>query len=211
MPDPLTSAELSEVRKRWEAINPDRASFSEAVKDKTLMTFGKLANDIPRLLATVEKYRNHIELATDKLATQDIFLESKASVIETLKKDVCGLVAAESEYETTIATLRARLAALESENYTDLMDQMTEAWGEGCYKLNREEVFAFISSRYTHKPTTRLRARLAKAVAVVEAAKKVGYMKDGIPGSKTFGEIHAVPPKAVGEMLEALTLWEEGA
>jgi hypothetical protein len=56
-----------------------------------------------------------------------------------------------------IATLRAELDKLRAENYTDLLDQMDEAWGQ-ARTIGREEVTAFLVSRMTHTPTTRLRA-----------------------------------------------------
>lgn len=49
---------------------------------------------------------------------------------------------------------------LGEENYTDLLDQMDEAWGV-TGSVNLAEIRAFIESRMVHKPTASLREKIA--------------------------------------------------
>lgn len=62
-----------------------------------------------------------------------------------------------------------RIATLEAENYSDLMDQMDEAWGS-AHSIGRNEIEAFILSRSVHRPTTKLRERIAELEALIDAA-----------------------------------------
>lgn len=58
-----------------------------------------------------------------------------------------------------------QLARERDENYSDLLDQMDECWGKGHYEVDSAEVRAFLESRIVHKPTTRLRQRVAQLEA----------------------------------------------
>jgi len=73
---------------------------------------------------------------------------------------------------------RQECERLRAENYHDLLDQMEERWGPmngggPCDTIGRVEVQAFLESRATHRPTTRLRERLAKAESALRACADV--------------------------------------
>jgi len=67
-----------------------------------------------------------------------------------------------TEWEDTVTFVCEMLlenARLRDEQYTDLLDQMQEAWGPETYgDVGRCEVRAFLQSRIVHMPTTSLRA-----------------------------------------------------
>ena len=73
-------------------------------------------------------------------------------------------VATRDNFDTfnMIRVLAVDVEALErvsDENYTDLLDQMDEAWGTAM-EIGRPEINAMIESRIVHRPTTSLRQRL---------------------------------------------------
>jgi hypothetical protein len=71
---------------------------------------------------------------------------------------------------------RAEIARLRAENYSDLLDQMDEAWGtvdEGSSDVGRVELQAFLETRSVHKPTTRLREELDRLLL------RVTQLEDG--------------------------------
>jgi hypothetical protein len=72
------------------------------------------------------------------------------------------------------AALHIRLAAIEKivdENYSDLLDQMDEAWGR-AREIGRVEINAFLESRIVHKPTASVRKQLATAERRAEEAER---------------------------------------
>ena len=52
------------------------------------------------------------------------------------------------------------LGRIRDENYSDLLDQMDERWGNVSEAIGRSEINAFLESRIVHKPAARLRARI---------------------------------------------------
>jgi len=104
---------------------------------------------------------------------EDIAVGSGSSMlsgVDWLAKDTARRLARQRVLEVHAPALLASLAAVEGENYSDLLDQMDEAWGNAP-EIGRSEINAFLESRIVHKPTTRLRAELTLLRTVAVAAK----------------------------------------
>lgn len=65
----------------------------------------------------------------------------------------------------------AELTRIQDENYSDLLDQMDEAWGKNFGAIGGTEIRAFLESRIVHKPAKRLRAQLSAAQAERDRAE----------------------------------------
>jgi hypothetical protein len=82
------------------------------------------------------------------------------------------------ELTTVLSAKDEEIERLRDENYTDLLDQMDEAWGRGFAMVGGSEIRAFIESRRVHKPTATARAT-ARADAIRECARLAQSMAAG--------------------------------
>lgn len=75
--------------------------------------------------------------------------------------------------QSSLAKSEERVKELEevaNENYTDLLEQMDEAWGSAM-EIGRPEVNAMIESRRVHKPTSSLREKNTRLTTALEKLK----------------------------------------
>lgn len=90
--------------------------------------------------------------------------------VERLQKEYNEIHDRMCNAECAANTQSDQVERLKAENYNDLLDQMdAKGWGN-FHEINTEEVYAFINSRATHKPTTKLRTenkRLREALGEI--------------------------------------------
>lgn len=119
----------------------------------------------------------------------------------------------------------AELQRIRDENYSDLLDQMQEAWGDSS-TIGRSEVNAFLESRIVHKPTTRLREELQSLSAsvhqpdvqaadvlnkVIKAIKSqdARTLESLLPTLESLAASPVQPEKSVDEIAHEDSYWDD--
>lgn len=110
-----------------------------------------------------EKLLAEIEAGLEPRALADFEFLTKArtwlpKLVKMVREQAKVIELANSDF----IAQRKQLADLRDENYSDLLEQMDEAWGPCFGNVRGEEVRAFLDSRRTHKPTNSLRKQLAE-------------------------------------------------
>lgn len=89
------------------------------------------------------------------------------------------------------------LERIRDENYSDLLDEMQERWGDAS-TIGRSEINAFLESRIIHKPATRLRDAASNMKAEIvkrvreKAARHSGNGKTGMVLEMLASDLEAI-------------------
>lgn len=125
-------------------------------------------------LLTVEEVERWMIAGLDRLDDDEIGHEIYDRLCATARVGAMAV-------EWKLAEKDREIEKLRGENYSDLLDQMDEAWGN-AREIGRVELNAFIETRRVHVPTTRLRA------ALEQAERRVGELE------KAIQESYAIAP-----------------
>jgi len=145
-----------------EVVTADEYDTLQACYDKAQTQHDAYQNGLQRIAAAVG-VDTPLQLITEAENNEQDYFDLLIKIIQRNYMEPVAALAARCD------ELSSRYRAVLAENYTDLLDQMDEAWGVSG-QPERVEINAFIESRRVHKPTTRLRERIATLEAEIEEA-----------------------------------------